>query len=168
MRVALQPPAFFLSSQNSDTLISVQSTSAKSKYEVTSYEVQGDPMIDFGWRMAQVGRRIYIIGGNADPHRFVELTYQCATDDFTPKSRAPMSSPRCMHSVCSSSKNSQKLYVSGGTAGDSSVCSDQVSQYDACNDVWMALPQLTQARHSHASCASKQGIFVFCGLSVDD
>jgi len=75
MRVAFQPPAFFLSSQNSDTLISVQTTSAKSKYDVTSYEVQGDPMIDFGWRMAQVGRRIYIIGGNADPHRFVELTY---------------------------------------------------------------------------------------------
>ena len=86
MRISLRPPVYFLSSQNSGQLFSVQTQT--SKYELEAHQIQGEPMSDFGWRMIQVGRRIYVIGGYQDPHRFVELELDSITGDFSQKLRA--------------------------------------------------------------------------------
>ncbi len=95
-------------------------------------------MSDFGWRMIQVGRRIYVIGGYQDPNRFVELELDSITGDFSQKLRAKMSTPRMLHSVCASPSN-KSIYVSGGSS-DQASNSREVSRYNVAQDTWTSLP----------------------------
>ena len=88
--------------------------------------------------MIQVGRRIYVIGGYQDPHRFVELELDCITGDFSQKLRAKMCTPRMLHSVCAEPSN-KSLYVIGGSS-DQESNSREVSRYNVAQNTWTTLP----------------------------
>ena len=71
---------------------------------------------------------------------------------------------RFLHSLCSSQKDS--IYATGGVQGGS--CLDTVSRYDILNDTWSPVAKLNVARQGHASCATAETVYVFCGFSSDE
>ena len=43
-----------------------------------------------------------------------------------------------------------------------------VERFDLANARWDYMPELNEARYSHASCAQSNAIYVFCGVSKFD
>lgn len=132
-----------------------------SKMALSTHQIGGEVISDFAWQLTQTGALTFVSGGFKKPHRFVQLK-QAFNGTFEQESKSSICEGRWLHSACSLEEN-RKIILSGGMS-TKSRCNASVVSYDIKKDSWSPLPPLNTARVSHAMCAVKGSLYVFCGI----